>query len=171
MVGSNTSQRSADAYYKPKLILIHRDYNPKGTVNDVALIKTTQPISFSPNVKPINVNSDQMLDVKLGVLAGWGLLDYDGDFPDNLQYIYEDIVPQDECITAHYPIPIYISHICGRNTAGRGACGGDSGSPLVSKGKQIGIASWIRRPCGSNPDVYVNVAFYSNWIKYIMNTY
>lgn len=43
---------------------------------------------------------------------------------------------------------------------------GDSGSPLVKDGVQVGVASWVFTPCGSGyPDFYARVPNYVDWIK------
>ena len=54
---------------------------------------------------------------------------------------------------------------------GQGTCSGDSGGPVVYKGKQVGIVSFGVDPSGQGgcakgiPDGIVSVYFHRNWIK------
>ncbi|XP_049829104.1 trypsin-1-like isoform X2 [Schistocerca gregaria] len=65
----------------------------------------------------------------------------------------------------YHPLP---SNICAAlPEGGRGQCNGDSGSPLIANGYQIGIVSWSRKPCASrgSPGVFTEVSYYVDWIK------
>lgn len=56
------------------------------------------------------------------------------------------------------------SSICALLAKGQGVCFGDSGSPLVARGKLIGIVSW-GIPCAMGfPDVYTRISFFLDWI-------
>ena len=45
------------------------------------------------------------------------------------------------------------------------ACGGDSGSPLVFKSRQIGLVSWGHSFCNPDfPSVATSVPYYYKWI-------
>lgn len=49
---------------------------------------------------------------------------------------------------------------------GEGVCHGDSGSPLVWNGMQVGIVSWQNKgKCGKDPAVYSRVSAAYNWIQ------
>lgn len=54
---------------------------------------------------------------------------------------------------------------CAANSRGEGICMGDNGSPLVSRGTLIGIASSSSYCADGSPDVYTNVYAYSAWIN------
>lgn len=47
----------------------------------------------------------------------------------------------------------------------KGACGGDSGSPLVYKNMVFGIDSWRVGKCGEFPDVFTSVKAIQPWIE------
>lgn len=56
--------------------------------------------------------------------------------------------------------------LCAFATGNRGACGGDSGGPIVNnQGEVVGVASWTVRPCGSHPTVFKRVAHHLEWIQ------
>lgn len=62
------------------------------------------------------------------------------------------------------------THICAANKENSftSPCFGDSGGPLISEGKQIGIASFIMGGCGGKyPGYYTNVYLYREWIQEI----
>ena len=53
-------------------------------------------------------------------------------------------------------INMFDGYVCVHgNHQGQGVCQGDSGSPLMKDGVQIGVTSWVFLPCGSGyPDFY-----------------
>lgn len=56
------------------------------------------------------------------------------------------------------------SNMCTKNELGFGFCSSDIGSPLVSNGQLIGLASW-NLPCAQGaPDLYVRISLYRSWI-------
>lgn len=53
---------------------------------------------------------------------------------------------------------------------GTGVCSGDSGSPLISNNKLIGITSWSSNPCAEGkPDGFARISDYADWIETVKN--
>lgn len=46
----------------------------------------------------------------------------------------------------------------------KGACGGDSGSPIICEDKVFGIDSWRVGKCGEFPDVFTRIKTLRPWI-------
>ncbi|XP_019541836.3 serine protease SP24D-like [Aedes albopictus] len=58
---------------------------------------------------------------------------------------------------------------CVNNAVDNGVCSGDSGSPAVYEGKQLGVANFVMGKCGSErPDGYAFVPFFVDWIEKTM---
>ncbi|KXJ77263.1 hypothetical protein RP20_CCG007993 [Aedes albopictus] len=58
---------------------------------------------------------------------------------------------------------------CVNNAVDNGVCSGDSGSPAVYEGKQLGVANFVLGKCGSErPDGYAFVPFFVDWIEKTM---
>ena len=56
--------------------------------------------------------------------------------------------------------------VCSQSSASAGICNGDSGGPLVYRGRQVGIASYVRPGCdGSAPDVWTSIRDIQDWIR------
>lgn len=136
---------------------------------DVALIQLTQKITFSPSIRPIKLSSNYEISGLSATLSGWGVQSSQSRIPSNeLKYLKYTISNQWICRLMLFPMIVPHSEICVLASFGNGACFGDSGSPLISNGIQIGIASRVI-PCGVGmPDLYARVSYYLPWIKKIM---
>ncbi|XP_076619641.1 chymotrypsin-2-like [Colletes latitarsis] len=153
----------AGTVYKAQKILSHSGFNSMLLINDVAVILVDRAISFNEKVKPIQLASKDVPEGSSCILSGWGRLQAGGNLPNNLQYIDLRVEAQTKCKQNHWNLRE--SHICTFTKYGEGACNGDSGSPLVANGVQIGIVSF-GRPCGiGSPDVYTRVTSFLSWIK------
>lgn len=147
-------------------ILIHPNYTD-GAINDIAIVLLKTPIVFSGLAQPILVQS-QKLDIGSPVIAiGFGSTDPRGGMADTLQCLDMIIMENDACRerlgTSKWNITD--ETLCAWNSHGKGICGGDSGSALISGGKVVGISCWIRNPCGSgNPDVFTRMSSYAEWV-------
>ncbi|XP_029171300.1 chymotrypsin-1-like [Nylanderia fulva] len=149
--------------YKVANITINKDWNGLLRINDIALIHLATCIKYNAVVQPIKLaTSDTGLENRLCTLSGWGTIRLGGNVPNSLQEIDLLIYPQQQCKAAHPGI--LNSHICTLTREGQGACHGDSGSPLVVNGTQVGIVSY-GRPCAIGyPDVYTRVSSFVPWI-------
>ena len=101
-----------------------------------------------------------------------------GEGPDELQYLFMPLIPNDKCVYPHtiwHPRQITINMLCaGHLKVGKNVCSGDSGGGLiVSKNTKddtaevIGIVSFTLRACESRraPAVFTRVSRYLGWIR------
>ena len=97
-------------------------------------------------------------------VSGWGTTTMFGDSPERLQRVQIPILPQWECELFYRKRNITEYMFCA-GRAGRSACHGDSGGPVVYNGIQVGLVSWgmsCQRP--DYPVVYTNIIKLRDWI-------
>jgi trypsin len=99
------------------------------------------------------------------IVTGWGVAD-SGSSPVMLQKVDKAIMPIDQCRTYWDDVPYGM--FCTIVENGRDSCNGDSGSPVIRNGVQIGLVSYGSQVCGdgSAPAVYVRIEEpgIRNWI-------
>ncbi|XP_014209722.1 chymotrypsin-2-like [Copidosoma floridanum] len=166
VVGTN-ELNSGGTVYKSVKILYHHKYNIHNVINDVGLVKVNATIKFSEKVKPVTLaNRDVDFDNYPATLAGWGIHQKNGYTVSNeLRYYSTCLLSKKKC-EERISLANGYQKICTFTRYGQGACNGDSGSPLVTDGMQIGITSYVINSCADgNPDVFTRVYSYLDWIK------
>ncbi|KAG6804302.1 chymotrypsin-1 [Apis mellifera caucasica] len=164
-VQAGTNQlNSGGVSYVPEKVVAHRSFNALSLVNDIALIRVNQDISFTNLIQPIKLASgSKTYEGSDCILSGWGTTKLNGNVPNNLQWIKLKIETEQKCKQAHWRVQS--SHICTFTKSGEGACHGDSGGPLVVGDLQVGIVSF-GQPCAvGKPDVYTRVSSFTSWIN------
>lgn len=158
--------------------IVHPQYNSRTTVNDIALLKLKQDITFDDYSQPACLPSlsNESSDYKEGewlTISGWGST-RQAYGPDLLQVATVPMISQSKCENA-YPGSIHTNMFCAGKlaTGGTDTCQGDSGGPVVKRvgGKftVLGVVSWgvgCARP--GKPGVYTRVARYESWVNSIM---
>lgn len=119
------------------------------------------------------MNFNYVLGDQIALAAGWGMIDEEHSLEgQTLQYIQQTTLEQDVCSKILNSKNLQDHNICAFYQDGHGMCNGDSGGPLIQNDKLIGIASWVRKPCGSGrPDVYVRVSEFGHWITLTIARY
>ncbi|KAJ9593665.1 hypothetical protein L9F63_014790, partial [Diploptera punctata] len=137
-------------------IIVHPWYKGEITSydNDVALFKVKPLFEFGPTVLPIKLNSYPLESGGIVTVIGWGTTSEFGDKPEILQKVQVPIWPQWECkyIYGRKEANITRNMFCA-GRAGRSACHGDSGGPVLYNGVQPDF-----------PVVYVNIYSLRDWI-------
>ncbi|XP_070167531.1 chymotrypsin-1-like [Polyergus mexicanus] len=161
--GTNFLTNAGDVY-NVKKVIIHSDYNPYLLHNDIGLLHLKTDIVFKNVVQSIPVAINDFVRVgESCLLVGWGTLEFSGKVPNKLQKLDLKVYSQTTC-KSHFK-NILDSHICAFSKYGQGACHGDSGSPLIAHGTQIGITSFAK-PCAVGaPDVYTRVSAFKDWLE------
>ncbi|XP_053667041.1 brachyurin-like [Anopheles marshallii] len=167
---------------KPSDTILHPGYDPVDILNDIALIRLPQPLTFSSRVQPIRLPS--WTDSYTGligydsIVSGWGAQSND-DYAElademrlELRYATNTIVSNEVCYRVYGPI-IRVQQICAAGEGGRNPCQGDSGGPLSVKFDghrltQVGIVSYgsVLGCQNGVPGVYTRVSSYIEWIVY-----
>ena len=68
-----------------KRVVVHKDYKAPTFENDIAILELEEPISRQPHVVPIcmPLDDDKFLD-RMGIVTGWGRLEYGEWVKENL---------------------------------------------------------------------------------------
>uniref|UniRef100_A0A336N6J3 CSON007635 protein n=1 Tax=Culicoides sonorensis TaxID=179676 RepID=A0A336N6J3_CULSO len=150
-------------------IIIHEMYknNEAGHNFDIALIKLKCPISFNEFVQPIKINIGSIETGDDATMSGWGDTEF-GDNPTHLKYLNVQLISNERCKSQFRKLKENI--ICSKVPAGKGACTGDSGSPIVKENKLVGLISFNvitnEVKCASgNPSGSIQVSKFIDWIK------
>ena len=161
-----------------------RDSKFKYLINDVALLKLSEPLTFDEKVAPLCLPSkDTEIKEKLS-LAGWGFAKLASRFvlPEILQYLDNlEYVPSDVCNEEYRKqkkpdFKLKDQHVCASGEKGlTDGCTGDSGGSLfqaINDGEEdmryetIGIVSTGAKSCISQvPAVYAKVSKFVSWIE------
>ncbi|XP_071566074.1 chymotrypsin-1-like [Temnothorax nylanderi] len=159
-VGTNFLNESGDVY-DIESVSIHENYTMDDS--DIALVHLKTPINNNELVQPINLKtSDENLEGKSCTLSGWGKKN-GGEVSNNLQEIELRVYPLEKCRRL-WGWGIKNTQLCTLTSEGEGACNGDTGSPLVAEGLQIGIVSYFF-PCSmGHSDVHIRVSSSIIWI-------
>lgn len=160
-------------------LIVHDALYVPGLINDIALIIVEEPFKWSRFVNPICLpTQSQYISTRSNCMAsGWGKDARFGTYQRQLKKIDLSIVERKACqrfLRATRLGPFYqidYSLLCAGGLS-RDTCKGDGGSPLVCEMQQTKnrfyqcgiVAGGIG--CGRRiPALYVNVAYFTNWIK------
>ncbi|XP_018562930.1 chymotrypsin-1-like [Anoplophora glabripennis] len=139
--------------------------------NDSAVLVLAEPLSTDYPWQPVTLYRDFSTSVEhQGVIIGWGRLWNNGHTSSVLQKLAVEIYSDSIC-GRDFDIT---KHVCIGAPVG-GACYGDSGSPLLVEGKQVGIDSFITIACGTAnttyPNVYHKITASLDFIDNILNSH
>lgn len=150
-------------------IIIHNDYSPSGTLNDIALIHLSTPLTLNESTASIAYATNENIDITNttgAYVSGWGVIaDNPGSNPDtrtNVLFgvgVFLSNVEQKLLYTQPYD-----------NSIQQGPCFGDSGGPLATSlkydGKEhvlIGIVNgWGN--CNIGAKGYARISYFAPWI-------
>ncbi|XP_066591615.1 ovochymase-1-like [Prorops nasuta] len=144
---------------------------PNSNVHDIALLKMKKPFENVPSIKSVTLPAkDEVIKAKdTAVVSGWGRYWIGGSSSYILQRANIIIADQNYCKKMYKKIgkTIYDSQICAYNPdISTGSCKGDSGGPLIVKGKLVGLVSWSKNCSLTDyPTVYTRITSHLDWIK------
>ncbi|XP_050574693.1 venom protease-like isoform X3 [Bombus affinis] len=149
--------------------LIHPNYISGQHPHDIAILKLERDVTFSDYIRPICLPIEESLRNNNFVgynafVAGWGRLEFDGPYSDELMEVQVPVLSTAECQQAYAGVSDKV--ICaGYAEGGKDACTGDSGGPLMIPQNftlyEIGVVSFGYL-CGlpGYPGVYTRVTSY-----------
>lgn len=171
---------------KVEKISIHPTYKNQHFINDIALLKTIDEINYSAFIQPISLPKSNLAANGNGnaTVCGLGFVDLvlstfeSGTEPPVLQHQNTKILSRFECITGFEKFFFESPHdwlrimnilkskaFCAFIDVGKGACNGDSGGPLITNDRLIGIVSVTVGCANGYPDLYTNVYEHRHWIR------
>ncbi|KAK9686153.1 Trypsin [Popillia japonica] len=170
VAGTNTLNAGGTSRATARL-LIHANYNPSTIANDIAVVRMSTNLGMTNLIQQTSLNTANTGAVA-AILIGWGRTCTTCGLPNNLQHLATNTITHAACVSSWGSL-VAQSQICAVIGAGRGACNGDSGGPLIqtSNSAQLGLASFIRAGgCAQGfPDVYVRVSSFIAWIQSAVN--
>jgi len=180
VLNTNEAHRHIDR--RIKKVVTHRNFDKFTYEYDIALLEMHDaPIKYQPNIIPICLpTSDNSLVGQTGTVTGWGRLSEYGQISPVLREVRLPIISNSKCMRMYRNsgqnewIPkIFIC--AGTAKGGQDSCEGDSGGPMVVKGKDgrwqlAGIISW-GIGCGdrNRPGVYTRISEFKSWIRNVIN--
>ncbi|KAK7130138.1 hypothetical protein R3I93_019693 [Phoxinus phoxinus] len=158
------------------LRIAHVVCGPEGS--NLALLKLTTPAPLSEHVRTVQlpVAGCAVAEATYCLMYGWGDTKGTGH-EGSLKMVGLPIVSNKRCSQSHKGIlPITETKICAGGKRDQGVCEKDYGGPLVcqeGESKVIVGVSINGRGCAvaRRPAVFVNVAFYSEWIRKVFKYY
>ncbi|XP_067285315.1 chymotrypsin-like protease CTRL-1 [Pseudorasbora parva] len=130
-------------------IIKHPKYNDSLFNNDISLMKLSQPVNFTPYIRPICLASKESVfhDATTCWASGWGNIGKDQalSYPQTLQQVEIPVVGSSKCSCQYKSvrdIQITPQMICA-GRAKKGTCQGDSGGPLQCKQGSVWVQSGI----------------------------
>lgn len=163
-------------------VIRHPNFDPSTLDNDVAILRLATP---APESLPLLKLADETLMESQGIpgtlatVSGWGSINDEATFVQELQSVDVPIVALDECRSSYEEIGLTLgdSMICaGYPEGGRDSCSGDSGGPLTisvdGEDHSVGIVSWGLEECAlpGTPGVYTRTASVVTWVNSAMQT-
>lgn len=165
-------------------VFVNPDFYSGNLINDIAVVRMTVPVDFvkNPHVSPVCLPArSQDFTGRRCWITGWGKDGFgeEGQYQSILKETDLLVIPPGECQARLRQTrlgPSYRLHpgmLCAGGELGKDACKGDGGGPLACEDASgrfqlAGIVSW-GIGCGQAgiPGVYVNVAYYIDWIAQI----
>ncbi|OXA43741.1 Ovochymase-1 [Folsomia candida] len=162
-------------------IFIHERF--KEFDNDIALLKLSRPIDWTPTIAPVCLPNDdeatlQTLQGEIKcVSSGFGSQSIKGKLSSKMQQVWVNLTPQEKCSQMYrkaYNIGIRNFHICAGpvdEKTVKGTCVGDSGGPLMCNMKDgrwhlVGVTSFGSGCARAGyPDVFSRITYYLPWIR------
>ncbi|XP_065366760.1 serine protease 53-like [Calliphora vicina] len=170
VVIAGTDNRSgADGFIaRVNKIVIHENYNPALSENDIALIILDSALPLNGiSTRAVSLASEEPNNDSVAVVSGWGATTEGGANAFKLQEVEVKIIDRVKCDASYGYDRIGQDMLCaGSDAGGKDACQYDSGGPLMTNNKLVGIVSWAigcARP--EYPGVYTNVVYFKNWIE------
>lgn len=174
IAGSDNRAGSDGFIVRVKEIVIHENYQPALSKNDIAILILDSAIPINGiNTWTITLADEEPQADSLAVVSGWGATVEGGPSSAKLQEVELNIVNRNECDANYGYQRIEENMLCaGSKIGGKDACQYDSGGPLVGNNRLIGIVSWgigCARP--EYPGVYANVAYFKQWIESVTENF
>lgn len=164
--------------YNVKEIFKHPGFYQPALYNDIALLYLEEDVKFAPNVDTACLpDVNQQFLGQTCVVTGWGknAFEPNGEYQNLLKEVEVPVVANEVCQEMLRKtrlgrfFQLHESFICAGGEAGKDACKGDGGGPMVceynGQYRIAGIVAW-GIGCGQKdvPGVYVNVAKFRKWI-------
>ncbi|XP_055842649.1 transmembrane protease serine 9-like, partial [Episyrphus balteatus] len=162
---NSTTFEVLELYYK-------ETFNTTTYVDDIAIFILNGQVSEKfKNIKPIDINWDNVTDDTMCQVSGWGITG-EGITSDILMIVNVPIINQTIC-EKNYQGSVKEGMICAGYMNGTAdACDGDSGGPLVCNNKLTAIVSFgVGCAVKDFPGVYTDLKYHYKWIQNVTDSF
>ncbi|XP_043114165.1 chymotrypsin-like protease CTRL-1 isoform X1 [Puntigrus tetrazona] len=150
-------------------VITHQFYNRENYNNDIALLKLSSPVTYTPRMSPVCL-APSTINIVPGTrcfTTGWGQTATTTS-PRILQQTGIPILSPAACRQIWDQSRITDAMICA-GASGSSSCQGDSGGPLVCESSGVwtlvGAVSWGRSTCDPRfPAVFARISQLRSWI-------
>lgn len=178
LVGKHNLQEEEEgsAAISPEKIIVHEKWNSFFILNDIALIKLSEPVQVSDSVQPACLPAAEALlphDFPCYV-TGWGRLYTNGPIADNLQQALLPVVEHAVCSKSDWwGFQVRTTMVCAGGDGIVSGCNGDSGGPLNCQAASgawevhgvVSFGSGVSCNYEKKPTVFTRVSAYNDWIN------
>lgn len=174
-LGDHVYNQNADTQYEQHItiqeIIMHEEYDPLTVDNDIALLRLSGPVQYSPGIGPVCLPfqfAERDFQGENATVTGWGTDVFQGEVNEALHEVELPVISEAEC--KGFLHGAITSNMMCTYDPGHDACQGDSGGPLVwewqGRHYLVGVVSW-GRSCAEVglPGVYAKVTNYLEWIE------
>ncbi|KAG8431188.1 hypothetical protein GDO86_019281 [Hymenochirus boettgeri] len=170
------SEEEGSVAITPEKIIVHEKWNSLFIVNDIALIKLSQPVARSESIEPACLPPAEKLlsnDFPCYV-TGWGRLYTNGPIADNLQQALLPVVDHATCTQRDWwGSQVKPTMLCAGGDGVVSGCNGDSGGPLNCQADNgtwevhgvVSFGSGLSCNYAKKPTVFTRVSAYNDWIS------
>uniref|UniRef100_A0A182RX12 Peptidase S1 domain-containing protein n=1 Tax=Anopheles funestus TaxID=62324 RepID=A0A182RX12_ANOFN len=174
VVGTNNWKNGGTEYGVDRAIPYNKS-QPITSLNsdDIALLRLAAPLKFSKRVRSIAYSAEKVPDYAILTVTGWGLIN-NARLTGKLQTLDVRHVALDRCRdiiakATEWQNKLRENNMCTFKKRGQGTCDGDSGSPLIWKGKLVGLVKAVLpkdNQCAMGlPDIQTRISYYHSWIQ------
>ncbi|CAD7004746.1 unnamed protein product [Ceratitis capitata] len=156
-----------------RTVFIPPNYSKKTNNYDVAILRLARPMRGS-RVQLVSLANDNLLPGQRLRVYGWGLRRERGESAEALRAATVRVIRRAKCNREYRQDgegDLSRTMFCAA-AEGLDSCAGDSGGPLMHRGRQYGIVSWgvgCARP--RFPGVYTSIKAVRPWINQIVSLY
>ncbi|ETN65690.1 CLIP-domain serine protease subfamily C [Anopheles darlingi] len=164
----------------------HPEYKQSSHYNDIALIKLSRKVIFTPYIRPICLPLQANGPQKRAIASGWGAIGFGQEKSSSLLKVTLDLFSHDECKDLFEEtrklrtgVNATTQMCAGSRNSTKDTCQGDSGGPLQVYNDAnvyctytvIGVTSFGQN-CGlaGVPAIYTRVFSYLSWIENLIFT-
>lgn len=164
----------------------HPEYKQSSHYNDIALIKLSRKVIFTPYIRPICLPLQASGPQKRAIASGWGAIGFGQERSSSLLKVTLDLFSHDECKDLFEEtrklrtgVNATTQMCAGSRNSTKDTCQGDSGGPLQVYNDAnvyctytvIGVTSFGQN-CGlaGVPAIYTRVFSYLSWIENLIFT-
>ncbi|XP_041475891.1 uncharacterized protein LOC121424322 isoform X2 [Lytechinus variegatus] len=175
-----TSDSDAEVSVEVADVFIHPEYDIYNILNDLALIRLAEPVTFSDYVRPacLAESSDELNAYRRCLIAGWGIIQEGTDpLSPSLRKAVVNLLDREWCDSEFsYNGTLTEATICaGYEEGGIDTCQGDSGGPLTCEGDDgrwhlVGATSF-GKGCARElfPGVYTRISPFQSFITAVVS--